>query len=127
MSKHESHNLIKGLGAAALITAAAAGYYLTGPGGKKHQAKAKAWAMAAKKDLAAKLAEMQEVSQTAYKKASAEVLLKYRQMKNVKPEELAAFGEELKQHWENIQKKAMTLGTPKKNPVKKTSAKNKKK
>jgi hypothetical protein len=114
MPKHPSHKLIKGLGAAALLTAAAAGYYFVGPRGKKHQAKATAWVKTAKKDLTVRLEKMQAVTEDGYQKAVSDVLNKYRQIKNIQPAELADFGEELKRHWFEIEKKVKNLGTPKK-------------
>ena len=81
MPKHPSHKLIKGLGAAALLTATAAGYYFAGPRGKKHQAKATAWVKTAKKDLTVRLEKMQAVTEDGYQKAVSDVLNKYRQIK----------------------------------------------
>ena len=119
MTQKSSHNLAKGLGLAALAGAAAAGYYLAGPGGKKNRTKILAWAKSAQKEMNAKIKEMKIISKQGYDQAAKEILAKYKQAKNVSPEDLAEFGQELKKHWDHIAKQAKNLG------IKKTSVKRK--
>lgn len=118
-----------GVGLAALAAAAAGTYYFYGDGGKKHRQQAKAWTKAAKSEVLKKIKGMQSFSKQAYGEAVSEVLAKYKQAKNIKPEELVALGSELKGHWDGIKKEMEKMGTAKKKLAsvkKKVSGKKKK-
>jgi len=117
--KSSGAKVAEGLGIAALAAGAAAvaaGYYFSGKEGKKHRKQVSAWSKQAKMEMVKKLKEMRTVSKQAYNKAAAEVLAKYKQAKNVDPEELMAFGQEIKGHWDKISKEVSKLGVKK--PVK---------
>ncbi|HEY9481140.1 MAG TPA: hypothetical protein VIR98_02845 [Candidatus Paceibacterota bacterium] len=104
------------------ITAAAVGaYYLYGSDeAKKNRAKVKAWMLKAKGDVLEELEKAQEVTESAYETALDTVARKYRELKEVDPDELATFLAEMKDHWQGI-KKTMRGG-----PKKRTAAKKKK-
>jgi hypothetical protein len=115
MSKKSSMGKVAaGFGVAALAAGAAAAYYLTGEGAKKHQKEIKGWAKKAKAEIAHKLKDAEKLSKTAYEQALEQVMAKYKQAKNIDPQELAAFGKELKGHWDDISKHALKLATGKK-------------
>ncbi len=118
----EAKNMTGGvLGLAAGVAAAAAAYYFFGKNGKAHRTQAKAWSKKAKTEMLQKITQMKSVSKSAYHKAAADVLAKYKQAKNIDPKELETFGRELKAHWEQIAKDAAKL--IKKTPSKKLRAK----
>jgi len=110
-----------GLGIAALAATAAAAYYFSGTSGKKHRRQISAWAKKAKAEMVGEIKKMKVVSKSAYEKAAKEVMAKYKQAKNVKPEELAALGRELKGHWNKISKTVSALGKKKEAVNKKRS------
>ena len=103
----------EGLGLTALVAGAAAAYYLTGPGGKKHQKQLKAWGKKARAEMAVKVKKIQKLSKAAYDRAAKEVLAKYRRAKNIKPDELSALGQELRQAWTKISRDVSKLGAKK--------------
>ncbi len=113
----------EGLGVAALAAAAAASYYFYGQGGKQRRRALQSWSKQAKSEMVAKIKQMKTVSERAYEQAAREVLAKYRQAKAVKPEELAALGKELKNHWSKIARDIKKLGQQPKAPAKKPSRK----
>ena len=98
------------LGVAAISGIAGAAYYFYGPNGKKHRQKAKAWGKRAKAEVEEELKKMESVTEHAYKKAAKKILAKYRQIKNIRPEELAALGVDLTSHWSKISKDIAALG-----------------
>jgi hypothetical protein len=122
--KSSGVKIAEGLGVAALaagVAAVAAGYYFSGKEGKKHRKQVSAWSKQAKMEMVKRLKEMRTVSKQAYNKAAGEVLAKYKQAKNVDPEELMAFGQEIKGHWDKISKEVKKLGA-KKAPAKKAKS-----
>ena len=108
-----------GVGIAALAAGAAAAYYFTGKGGKANRRKVSAWTHKAKQEVVRELKKMKTVSKAAYHKTAAEVLAKYKQAKNIDPQELTALGHELKGHWDKISKHVSKLGTKAKTAAKK--------
>jgi hypothetical protein len=119
VKKSSTGKIAGGIGIAALAAGAAAvaeGYYFSGKEGKKHRKQVSAWSKQAKMEMVKKIKEMKGVSKQAYDQASAEILAKYKQAKNIDPEELMAFGQELKGHWDKISKEVSKLGAKK--PVK---------
>jgi hypothetical protein len=120
MSKKTSAKKISGgLGLAALAAAAAATYYFSGGQGKKHRKQVENWAKTARGEMIEKIKGMKVVSHKSYHQAANEILTKYQQVKNIKHGELALFGAELKNHWDDIYNKASKLGA-KNSPVKKS-------
>ncbi len=109
------------LSVAAAVAAAAAGYYFYGKGGTKHRKSASAWTKKAKLEMLKKIKAMKTVTKAAYNKAAEETAAKYKEVKNISPEELKNFGQELKTHWEEISKEA--ANPTNKGPTKKTAAK----
>jgi TRAP-type mannitol/chloroaromatic compound transport system substrate-binding protein len=109
------------IGAAAGVAAIAAGYYFYAKGGKTHRKQASVWIKKAKMEMLKKIKPMKVVSQAAYDKAAAEILEKYKLIKNIEPKELQKFGQELKAHWEEISKEAAKLTS--KRQAKKSEAK----
>ena len=99
-----------GLGVAALAAAAAATYYFYGNKGKQHRRQITAWSKKAKEEMVQKIKQMKTFSKQAYDKAAKEVMTKYKQAKNVKPEELATLGREIQSHWNKISKDISALG-----------------
>ena len=107
--------------AAGVVAAVATGYYFYGNGGKGHRKEVSDWGKKAKMDMLEKIKQMKAVTKEAYDKALAEVLAKYKQVKNIDPKQLQTFGQELKAHWVEISKQAVKLSN--KGQIKKTAAK----
>ena len=112
-----------GLGVAALAAGAAAAYYFAGPKGKKHRDQLSALGKKAKTDMVQRIKGMKTLSKQAYAGAVKEVLAKYKQAKNIDPQELVILGQELMGHWDDISKNIAKLGTKKKTPAKASRAK----
>ena len=91
---------------AALIGAAAAGYYLYGPKGAANRQKVKSWSLKAKAEVLEKLEKAKEVSDASYAKHVDTVTAKYAKMKSVGKVEAAKLNKELKGHWGAIKKTA---------------------
>lgn len=122
--KSNAGKIVAGVGLTALAAAAAAGYYFTGPNGKKHRKIVNAWSEKAKKEMLAKIKQMKNLSKETYLEASNEIISKYKDIKNIDPKELSELGKELKGHWNNISKDLKKAGNQAvKTITKKTSAK----
>jgi len=105
--KKTSKKKSSGLGfAAALIGAAAAGYFLYGPKGTENRAKVKAWTLRAKADVLERFEKAKEVSEESYAETVDKVTAKYAKMKNVGKEEADKLNKELKLHWKAIKRSA---------------------
>lgn len=91
---------------AALVGAAAAGYYLYGPKGPVNRQKVKAWSLKAKAEVLERLEKAKEVSDASYAKHVDTVTAKYAKLKTVGKEEAAKLNRELKGHWSAIKKSA---------------------
>lgn len=105
--KPSATKIAEGLGLAA---GAAASYYFYGKSGKKHRRELEAFSQQAKTEMTGKIKHMKALSKTAYDAAARQVLAKYRQVKNIKPEELKDLGLELKKHWAKISQDVAKLG-----------------
>jgi hypothetical protein len=107
------------------ITAAAVGaYYLYGSDeAHKNRAKVKAWMLKAKGDVLEELEKAQEVSEAAYETALDSVARKYRELKNIDPDDLAAFIAEMRDHWQGIKKTLKSAPTTKKVAAKRKGTK----
>ncbi len=115
-------NIAKGLGVAAIAAAAAGTYYFMGEDGKKHRKAFTDLAKNAQAELTKKLKAVKSEGTKAYEQAAKEVMAKYKLAKNIKPEELAALGKQLKTTWEKVAKDVSKLGS-KPTPQKKSKTK----
>ena len=94
-----------GLGlAAALVGAAAAGFYLYGPKGAENRKAVKAWTLKAKAEVLEKFENAKEVSDDMYVETVDKVTAKYGKLKSVGEEEAGKLNAELKKHWKSIKK-----------------------
>lgn len=107
-----------GLGiAAAIIGAAAAGFFLYGPKGAENRVKIKAWTLKAKGEVLEQLEKAKDVTDDSYATIVDKVTAKYAKAKSVGEEEAAKLNAELKKHWKSIKKAAVTPA-PKKTTTK---------
>ena len=92
---------------AALIGAAAAGFYLYGSKGKENRVKVKAWTLKAKAEVLEKFEQTkQEVTDEKYVEVVDKVTARYAKMKTVGEEEATKLNRELKRHWNAIKRTA---------------------
>jgi len=91
---------------AALVGAAAAGYYLYGPKGAANRQKVKAWSLKAKAEVLEKLEKAKDVSDKSYAETVDKVTAKYAKLKTVGDAEASKLNRELKRHWGAIKKSA---------------------
>lgn len=119
--KKESSNIGAKLGLAGLAVAGIAGaYFLYGKNGAKNRKAIKAWTLRAKADVLEKLEKAKEVSQDTFHAVVDEVSSKYgSKVKDISPEDIAAFAKDLKKHWKDIKSEL----TPKTKPTAKKTAK----
>ena len=121
--KQQAHTSNTGAVLATLagITAAAiGGYYLYGHrDAEKNRAKVRGWMLKAKGEVLDELEKVGEVTESMYTKAVDTVAAKYRDLRNIDPEELDAFIEEMKDHWQGIKSTVGSVG--KKTPTKSVS------
>lgn len=89
---------------AALVTVAAAGYFLFGPKGKENRKKVKGWTLKAKGEILEKLEKLEEVSEEQYHTIVDTVIAKYAKAKDKTAEEVAAVEKEAKKYWNSIKK-----------------------
>jgi hypothetical protein len=112
---------------AGITAAAIGGYYLYGhKDAETNRAKVRGWMLRAKGDVLDELEKVGEVTESAYTRAVDAVATKYRELRNIEPEELNSFIEEMRQHWQGIKQsiEKRTTGHTKtpKAPVKKNGA-----
>ncbi len=102
-SQQNSSNGIA-LGLAGLAVAGIAGaYFLYGKNGTKNRKTIKAWTLRAKADVLEKLEKAKEVSQETFHTVVDEISSKYElKVKDISPEDIAAFSKDLKKHWKDI-------------------------
>jgi uncharacterized protein (DUF305 family) len=92
-----------GVGIAALAAAAAGAYYLYGSdSAKEHRKSIKSWALRVKADVMDEIQEMKEVNEAAYREVVAKVGKKYKDIKGMDQDELAALVARLQGHWNDI-------------------------
>lgn len=89
---------------AALVTVAAAGYFLFGPKGAQNRKKVKGWTLKAKGEILEKLEKLEEVSEEQYHAIVDAVIAKYAKAKDKTTEEVAAVEKEAKKYWNSIKK-----------------------
>jgi hypothetical protein len=122
-SKKEESSIGAGIGmAAAVVGAAAAGFFLYGPKGAENRVKVRAWTLKAKAEVLEHFEKAKEVSDESYAEVVDKVTAKYAKAKSVGEEEAAKLNTELKKHWKSI-KKIAGEAKPAKKAVKKAAAK----
>jgi len=100
--KKSSH---KGLGAMALLAAAAGAYMLYGSKDAAKNKKAiKGWMLKAKGDILEKLEQMKDIDEAKYHKVVDDITKKYAPLAQVSKTELQELIKETKGHWKNIKK-----------------------
>lgn len=117
--------LAAGAGFAAAAAAAAGAYFLTGKRGAKTRRKLSAWANKAKSEAVREFNKMKVKNAAAYRKMVSGVEKKYRAMKNIDPQEVAALVSELKEHWDVVSMEVAKAAkkVARKLPVKKAAKK----
>ncbi|MBI2577250.1 MAG: hypothetical protein HYV77_00190 [Candidatus Wildermuthbacteria bacterium] len=87
------------------IAAAAGAYFLYGTkSGAKQRKKIHGWTLKAKGEVLEKLEQLKEINETAYQDIVDKVTQRYQAMKNIDPQELQAFVQDLKSSWKHIRK-----------------------
>jgi hypothetical protein len=120
-TKKEQQEIGAGLGvAAALITTAAAGFFLYGPKGAENRVKVRAWTLKAKAEVLEHFEKAKDITDDSYDAVVDKVTAKYAKVKTVGEEEAAKLNAELKKHWKSIKKVA---GDSKNTKAKKAPAK----
>jgi uncharacterized protein YpuA (DUF1002 family) len=101
--KNKAKRMAVGVGAGILTAAAlaAAGAYVLSD--KKTQAKAKAWAVKAKQEVAKKVRQAKQLSEGEYKHMVDEAMKRYGLMHNVSTAEVVKFAKDVKNEWGRIQ------------------------
>ncbi|HVU06745.1 MAG TPA: hypothetical protein VHE10_03090 [Candidatus Paceibacterota bacterium] len=100
-------------GIAGLTAAAVGAYYLYGhEDAAKNRAKVKSWMLKAKGEVLDELESVRDVTESAYMSAVDVVAQKYRELKNIDQDELAAFITEMKGHWQGIRKTFESHASP---------------
>lgn len=102
--KSEATGVAIGLGLAAGAAAIAGTYYFYGKDGNKHRKTLKSWSVKARGEVMERLESMTDVTRKNYDAVLAEVLGKYKAVKNIDPKELEELTKELKGHWDAISK-----------------------
>jgi hypothetical protein len=106
MKKQSNNNAGKVIAVTAGIAAvSAAAYLLFGPDAKKNQKNLKGWMLKMKGEVVEKIEGMKEITEEAYQDVVDKIAAKYREMKNVDPEELGAEIKKLQKQWREIKKK----------------------
>ncbi len=100
-----------GLGLAAAAAAAAGVYYFYGKDAPKRRRQLKGWMVTAKGEVMDRMEKLPEVSELAYRRIVAEVLKRYKNLKNVSSEELAELSRELLGHWKSIKTEVDKVGS----------------
>jgi gas vesicle protein len=107
MKKNKINENKSSLGiAAALVGAAATGFYLYGPKGHEHRKQIKAWTLKAKAEVLEQFEKKKEITQEQYDEIVDRVTSKYGKLKTVGNEESEKLNKELKRHWTKIKKSA---------------------
>ena len=103
--KETTKKVAVGTGLIGLAVAGLAGaYFLYGKDGAKNRKKVKTWALKAKAEVLEKIEKAKELSETNYQEIIDMVSAKYAKVKDVTPEDIAAFSKDLKKHWKDIKK-----------------------
>ncbi|MEX1051963.1 MAG: hypothetical protein WEC83_01080 [Patescibacteria group bacterium] len=113
MSKSTSNGPSKAglvIAGVAIASLAATAYFFFGPGGKKHQKHAKAWAVKMKAEVIERLEAAREVTEPVYNEIIDSVATEYAGAKKANKEQIDELVADLKKHWsifaENAKKKS---------------------
>ena len=94
-----------GVGITATVAAIAGAYYLYGyRNNPKHRKQLKSWMLRMKAEVMDKLDEVKEINAEAYDAIVGTVAEKYKQLKNVNPQEVIDLASRMKGHWNDIKK-----------------------
>ena len=88
--------------AAALVGAAAAGFYLYGAKGNENRKKIKAWTIKAKGEILEQFEKKKELTEDQYNEVVDKITAKYGKLKTIGEEESTKLNRELKKHWKAI-------------------------
>jgi Tfp pilus assembly protein PilP len=97
-----SHGGLKVLGLAAVAAAAAGAYFFYGPGGSKNRRNLKSWMVKARAEVMENVENLKDVSEKSYDQVVDKVIAKYKKVKSIAPNELAAVQKELKSSWKAV-------------------------
>ena len=99
---------LTGLGLAGAAAAAIiGGYFFYGKDGAKHRKNLKTWAVKAKAEVLEKVEKTKDMSEEKYNEAIDLISAKYAKVKDMNPEDIAAFAKDLKKHWKDIKREIM--------------------
>lgn len=123
---NKAGKIITGAGITAAIAAAAAGaYFLYGTKeGKKQRKKLESWGMKMKKETVAQMKKLKKVNEKEYHKVVDTVTKRFKNLKDVDPQELAQMARELKAYWKNIKREFQSDKRKVKKVVKKAKSRN---
>jgi hypothetical protein len=94
-----------GVGITATVAAIAAAYYFySSDEGPKHVKQLKSWMLRMKAEVMDKLDDVKEINGEAYDAIVNTVAEKYKQLKNVNPQEVIDLANRMKGHWKDIKK-----------------------
>ncbi len=96
-----------GAGVLTAAALAAAGAYLLSTKGQR--AKAKAWAVKARKEVAANVRRARTMSQAEYKRVVDQAMKRYGSLSNANKAELLRAAQDMKSEWQNIKKNAHVI------------------
>lgn len=103
--KTGTNKVAVGMGVGMLAALSAGAYYLYGTKeGAKKRTKMRGWVLKAKGEVMEKLENLKVVNEETYHEVVANVVKKYRGIKNIDPKEVEALVADLKKHWKNIKK-----------------------
>lgn len=95
---------VAGVALAAVAAAAAGAYFFGTKEGAKNRKVIGAWAKKAKTEVMKEIKVGKITTKKAYHDAVAQVMAKYKNVKNVDPKEVVATIAEMKKHWVSIEK-----------------------
>jgi len=93
-----------GVALAAVAAAAAGAYFFGTEAGAKNRKQIGVWKDKAMTEVQKEIKKGKVVSKQAYHKAIMEVMARYKQAKNIHPEEVNATIAEMKKHWAGIER-----------------------
>lgn len=101
--ENQGHKTAIGLGIAALAAAVAGTYFLYGSDkASSNRRKMKSWMLRMKAEVMDEVAALKDVTEETYDKTVAKVAEKYKQIKDIDPEEVTALAGRMKGHWNEI-------------------------
>jgi hypothetical protein len=98
-----------GAGIAAAAAIAAGAQYLYGKEGAKHRAQLKKLAGQAKSELKKEAHKLGKLNRKAFDETSKVVASRYKDLKKISAEDVAAFAKELQGHWKDVSREFETL------------------